>query len=182
CPQQDSQMQISSRVALVSLSTLAFVVGCGGDSSGPPPVFSVDVSAPPPNIIVGQTAQLSATARDAEGNALTGKTATWSTSSAAIATVSTAGLVTGVAPGSASITATIDGKAGSQPVTIVPPPVASVSVSLAATTVQAGQTTQATAVTRDAANNVLTGRVVSWQSSNPLIASVSGTGVVTGLA
>jgi len=180
-PQQESKMKIRPRLALLSSCTLAFVVACGGYSSGPPPVATVDVSAPPASIVVGQSAQLSATAKDAKGNTLTGKTATWSTSSATIATVSSAGLVTGVAPGTASITATIDGKAGSQPVTIVPPPVASVTVSLASSTVPTGQNTQATAVTRDAANNVLTGRNVAWSSSNPLIASVSSAGLVTGL-
>jgi hypothetical protein len=47
---------------------------------------------------------------------------------------------------------------------------------------QAGQKTQATAVTRDAANNVLTGRTVAWTSTSPAIASVSETGLVTALS
>ena len=174
-------MQKQSRLALSSLCTLAFVLACGGDSSGPPAVATVDVATPGANLIVGQTAQLSATPRDAKGNALTGRTISWTTSSATIATVSTGGLVTGVTPGTVTISATIDGKIGSSTMTIIPVPVASVSVSLAAGTVQAGQTTQATAVVRDAAGNALTGRTVDWSSSNPAVASVSSAGVVTGL-
>ena len=60
---------------------------------------------------------------------------TWTTSATAIATVSSAGLVTGVAPGAATITATIDGKTGTRPVNVIPPPVATVAVSAASSTI-----------------------------------------------
>ena len=170
-----------ARLALLSLCTLAFGVACGGDSSGPPAVATVDVSVPGSDLQVGQTLTLTATARDAKGTALTGRPTSWSTSNALIATVSATGVVTGVAIGSAAITATIGGKAGSQVVNVVPPPVASVTVTLASSTLQAGQTTQATAVLRDASNNVLNGRNIAWSSSNPAVASVSGTGSVTAL-
>jgi hypothetical protein len=56
-----------------------------------------------------------------------------------------------------------------------------VTVTAAQTSVQIGTTSQATAVTRDASNNVVTGRTVTWASSDPAIASVSNTGLVTGL-
>ena len=160
---------------------LALAAGCGGDSSGPPAVASVSVSAPAGSIIVGQTAQLSATPRDAAGTAITGRTVTWATSTASIATVSNTGLVTGVSAGSATISATVDGKTGTRLVDIIPPPVASVSVTAAASSIQAGQTTQATAVTRDGAGNILTGRAVTWGTSNPNVATVSTTGLVTGV-
>src|SRR5512138_1956812 len=164
-------MQIQPRFALLSLCTLAFATACGGgDSSAPPAVATVDVAAPGSDLIVGQTAQLSATPRDAKGNALSGRTPSWTTSSAAIATVSSSGLVTGVTPGTVTISATVDGKIGSATITVVPPPVATVAVTLAASTVQAGQTTQATADTRDGAGNVLSGRTVTWSSSDPTIA------------
>jgi hypothetical protein len=48
--------------------------------------------------------------------------------------------------------------------------------------VNVGQTTQLTATTRDANNNVLAGRAVTWSSSNTGIATVSSSGVVTGVA
>ena len=170
------------RLALLLPCTLALTVACGGgDSSGPPAVASVVVTASSSDVIVGQTAQLTATARDASGNALANRTVTWSTSSTPIATVSTAGLVTGVAVGQATITATVEGKTASQPMNVLPVPVATVTVSAAASTVQTGSTTQLTAVTRDAANNVVTGRNVSWSTSNAAIASVSTNGLVTGL-
>ena len=66
-----------------------------------------------------------------------------------------------------------------------PPPaaVASVAVTLASSTINVTQTSQATAVLRDAQNNVLTGRTVTWTSSNTAVATVSATsGLVTGVA
>ena len=68
-------------------------------------------------------------------------------------------------------------------VTATPPvPVASVSVSLASSSLNSGQTTQASATTRDANNNVLTGRVITWSSGNTAVATVSGSGLVSAVA
>lgn len=61
-------------------------------------------------------------------------------------------------------------------------PVATVSVALATSDIIVGQSTQATVTLRDASNNVLTGRTVTWSSSNTSVASVSTTGQVTGVA
>src|SRR5688572_1535289 len=168
--------------ALVAAVALAFTVGCGGDSSGPPAVATVDVSTLAGDVAVGQTAQLSATTRDASGNALSNRTVTWSSSSTTIATVSTSGLVTGVAPGTATISAVSEGKTGTRIVTVVPPPVATVTVTLGSPTIVVNQTTQATVVLRDGGGNVLTGRQVTFGTNNPSVASVSAAGLVTGLA
>ena len=61
-------------------------------------------------------------------------------------------------------------------------PVASVTVSPAAASVTAGQTVQLAAVTRDSAGNVLTGRTVTWTTTNSGVATVSATGLVAGVA
>jgi len=175
-------MLTQPRLALLSLCTLAFALACGGDSSGPPAVASVDVSGPTSDVAVGGTLQLTATALDAKGTALTGRPVTWTSVSPTIATVNSAGLVTGVAAGSTAITATIGGQTGSQTINVIPPPVSTVSVTLAATTLRVGETTQGTAVTRDANNNVLQGRATTWASSNPQIATVSNLGVVTAIS
>src|SRR5213079_2429751 len=59
------------------------------------PVASVTVAPATANVNEGKTVQLTATLKDANGNVLTGRTVTWSSSSTTVATVNTTGLVTG---------------------------------------------------------------------------------------
>jgi uncharacterized protein YjdB len=63
-----------------------------------------------------------------------------------------------------------------------PPAVATLSVALAQTSVVIGGTTTATATTRDAGGNVLTGRSISWSSDNTGVATVSPAGLVTAVS
>src|SRR6266516_4202235 len=150
------------------------------------PVASVAVSPTTASVPVGQTVQLTATPKDANGNSLSGRTITWASSNTAVATVSTSGRVTGVAAVTATITATSEGTSGTAAITAtappLPAPVASVAVSPASASVPAGQAVQLSAVTKDSAGTVLTGRAVTWASSNGGIASVNGSGLVTGVA
>jgi len=146
------------------------------------PVASVTVSPTAPNMYVGGTVQLTATLKDASGNLLSGRAVTWTTSNGAVGTVSASGLVTGVAVGAATITATSEGQSGTAAVTVSTVPVASVVVSPATANVSVGGTTPLSATPKDAAGSVLTGRAVTWTSSNPAIATVSATGLVTGVA
>ncbi len=85
-----------------------------------PPVSVASVTVMPESaaLPVGGTVQLTATARDAEGNVLVGRTATWTTSDPLLAVVSETGLVTGVATGNATITATIEGKSDGAAITV----------------------------------------------------------------
>jgi uncharacterized protein YjdB len=151
------------------------------------PVASVSISPTPASVAVGQTTQLTATLRDATGNLLSGRAVAWTTSNAAVATVTASGqlnvgVVAGVGAGSATITATSEGKSATSTVTTTLVPVASVTVSPASATITVGGTQQLSAVTRDAAGNLLSGRVVTWVSGNTSIATVSGSGLVTGQA
>lgn len=148
----------------------------------PAAVGSVTVSPATASVIVGQTTNLTATVKDANGAVLTGRTVTWTSSNTAIATVSATGVATGVAVGSATITATSEGKSGTAAVTVVPVPVGSVTVSPATANVTQGLTTQLTATVKDVNGVVLTDRVVTWTSSDATKATVSSTGLVTGVA
>lgn len=146
------------------------------------PVASVTITPSPASVAVGRTAQLTATPRDANGSPLTGRTVTWSSNNTSIATVSASGLVTGTLVGTATITATSEGQSGTTTVTVTNAPVASVTVSPSPATVTVGNTVQLTATTKDANGNVLTGRAITWTSSNTNVATVSGTGLVSGNA
>jgi uncharacterized protein YjdB len=154
-------------------------------AGSPVPVGSVVVSPATASVAVGATVQLTATTKDANGNVLTGRGIAWSSNATGVATVNSSGVVTGVAAGSATITATSEGKSGTAAITVTasaPPPVATVTVSPASASVAVGSTVQLTATTKDVNGNVLTGRTITWSSSATSIASVNGTGLVTGMA
>lgn len=146
------------------------------------PVASVTVTPGSVSLTVNQTAQLTATPRDAAGGALAGRAVTWTTSAPAVATVGTSGLVTAHMSGSATITATSEGKSGTAAVAVTGTPVASVSVSPGSAALYVYQTVQLTATPRDAAGNPLSGPTVAWSTSAGAIATVSGTGLVTAQA
>jgi uncharacterized protein YjdB len=149
------------------------------------PVGSVSVGLAASSIVPGQTTQATATTFDADGNILVSRAIAWISTNTGVATVSASGLVTGVASGTAQIRATSEGQVGSATLTVAAPPpvpVAFVSVALAASSRNPGETTQASATTRDANNNVLTGRTITWSSSNTGVATVSNSGLVTAIA
>jgi len=269
-------------------------------ATNPASVASVVVSPTSTSLFVGNTLQLAAALKDAGGNALAGRTVTWTSSTPAVATVNANGLVTAVAAGSASITATSEGVKGTATVTVtaatkpgkvtdlavsavsdtsvtltfmevssgtgqpasydvrwrkgtfnwssaadvargsckvvlagtaigakrsctvlglargtaygfevvafrgtlnvnavfgavsnlakgtttagVVAPVATVTLTPASANLATGATQQFAATLKDAAGNVLTGRTVTWVSSAPAVATVSGTGLVTAVA
>lgn len=143
------------------------------------PVAAVILSPVQVSIETGQTRQLTAQVTDDQGNTLTGRAITYTSDNTGVATVSSAGLVTGVAIGSARITATSEGKSGTADVTVTPVAVANVQISPPTADLIIGQSTTLAAVPTDAKGNVLPGRSASWTSGAPSIASVSQTGVVT---
>src|SRR2546426_3126 len=146
------------------------------------PVASVAVTPASATLQAGQTMQLAATPKDANGNPLSGRAVGWSSSNTAVATVNAGGLVTSVAAGSAMITATSEGQSGTAAITVTAVPVASVAVTPAAASLQTGGTVQLTAIPKDANGNPLTGRSVAWTSSNGAAATVSAGGLVTAVA
>src|SRR5205085_6463075 len=62
-----------------------------------------------------------------------------------------------------------------------PAPVATVTLAPASATVNEGQTLQLTATLKDASGNTLTGRSITWSSSNSSAATVSASGLVRGV-
>jgi uncharacterized protein YjdB len=174
-------------------ATLSATVGgmtgsVGVTVTAPPPaaVATVTVTLDSATLLPGSSSGARVVAKDANGNVLTGRSVTWSSGNTAVATVASAGLVTAVAVGSTSITATVDGTQGRATVTVTTPPpaaVASVTVTINSASMMVGHATTAHAVAKDASGNVLSGRAVAWTSSHSAIASVNGSsGVVTGVA
>ena len=161
-------------------------------TAAPPPVVavtSVTVGAPLTSLAIGQTTEASVTLRDASGNTIptSSRTIGFSSSNPAIASVSGSGTITGIGVGSVVISASSEGVTGTLAVTVTasapppppPPTVATVSVTLSASSLVLGQTTQAAATARDGSGTAIADAVITWSSSNPSVATVSGSGLVT---
>ncbi len=104
-------------------------IGCGDGNTPPPPpppspapVATVTVIPASATVAVNDTFRLRAETRDADGNLLTDRLVTWTSSNSAVATVSSTGLVRGIAEGTASIVATSEGKEGRSAITVPAPP------------------------------------------------------------
>jgi uncharacterized protein YjdB len=146
------------------------------------PVARVAVAPATSSITVGATQQLTATATDAAGATITGRVVAWSSRDPGVAVVSSTGQVTGIAPGSATIVAAIDGQSATATVTVRAVPVAAVRVTPDNTSVGVGGTVRLGAVVTDAAGNTLAGRAVSFASNNSGVARVADDGTVTGVS
>ncbi|HEU4628146.1 MAG TPA: Ig-like domain-containing protein [Gemmatimonadaceae bacterium] len=145
----------------------------------PTAVATVVVVPSQANVTVGGSVQLRAQTLDGGGANLPGRPVLWASSDEAVATVDEAGLVTARFPGSATITATSEGKTGQATVTVNLVPVASVTIAPDPTKLVPGQTAQLAATVRDAGGNVLTGRTISWATGDHAVATVTTSGVVT---
>jgi len=154
------------------------------------PVVTVTLSAPTTPMIVGETQVLTAVTKDVNGNVLAGRTVNWVSSNTVALTVSPASstsgttTVTATGVGTATITATSESVSSTPTpvITVNPVPVNAVTVSPTSVSLAPGGTQQLSAVTKDASGNVLTGRTITWSSDNSAVATVSTTGLVTGVA
>ena len=181
--------QDGSNYKLVPWDAIANTLGLAIDTDGydvrgggsTEPVANVEVSPALATIAVGETIQLTAQLTDSDGNTLNGRVVTWSSNADEFATVSPGGLVTAVADGGATITATSEGIVGTSAITVLYVPVASVDVTPASATIATGASIQLTAVPQDGGGNPLAGRAVTWSSSNTGVAMVASDGLVTGV-
>ena len=97
-------------LATLSAATFAACADARPTESTTHPVYRITVSPDTANIAVSDTLRLSVALLDSAGDALSGRTVTWSSDAAQVATVSTAGLVSAADSGTATITATSEGK------------------------------------------------------------------------
>jgi triacylglycerol lipase len=115
--------------SLFALSALAVLFACSSESipgpggGTPAAVASVDVSPGTTSLFAGRTLQLTATPKDAQGATLSGRVVTWSSNNSSVASVTNDGLASAVAFGSATITATSEGRSASATITVLHDPI-----------------------------------------------------------
>ncbi len=145
-------------------------------------VYMVSVSPSSSSVAAGGTVQLTARAQDQSGNEIPGKTFSWTSSNAEVASVTSSGLVLASIPGSTTITATTDGVSGSASVTVTgasaptvtarSPDGSGVSIGTAVTVVFSEAMSNSTSVTVSGASGTTTWSgdrtVATFQPSAPL--------------
>lgn len=147
----------------------------------PGPVNAIFVS-PVSSMLPGQTRTITVTMVDARGAVLTDRSVTFASSNTAIATVNAAtGVVTGIAPGTALVSATSEGKTSYAGVTVLAP-VSYVQVEPPVSALTPGRTQKVVVTLLDDALTKVSGRVVLWSSSNPGVAIVDADGLITAVA
>lgn len=153
------------------------VVAAGGDGA---PVATVNVSPAALNLVAGGHATLVASVYDVDGNLLQ-RLVTWTSANAGVASVDASGVVTGVAAGQSTITATSGGVTGTAEVTVSPQVATTVVVSPASFAIEVDETIQLTAKVLDQGGGTMS-VPVTWSTTDASVATVDDNGVVRGVA
>ena len=171
----------------IRLTPVLLLLACGDGGTTPttppttptPVATSITLSAASLSFAsLGETKQLSAAVKDQNGSAMTGASVSWSTSDASVATVSSAGLVTAAANGTATITVT-SGSASSTASATVAQVAASIElIQTELTFTSQGETRQIDFMVKDANDHPISTATVTWSSSDNAVATVSE-GLVT---
>lgn len=147
-----------------------------------PIVRALSAAAPTATVRVGASTPLSITTQ-ADPGAVT--TLAYVSSAPAIATVNEAGVVNGVATGTATVTVSavaFPGVTTSVAVTVLPPEVRTLAFATSAVTLVPAQPQPLAVVARDEAGVVIASPTVTYASSAEGVATVSTSGVVTAVA
>ena len=171
------------------------LAACGGDNAtepqagptGPKPVSSVLVTPNTQTLTaIDATQQFQASAKDAAGTTISGKSFTWASSSPPVASVSSTGLTTAVTDGSSTITATVDEIVGSAALVVTQ---AAAEMSLAGGDNQIGLAATALGTplstkVADSFDNGIEGVAVGWSvtSGSGSLASATSTTDAGGIA
>ena len=131
---------------------------------------------------LGATVQLSATVLDGNGQPVAGAVVTWQSNDDAIATVSAQGLVTAVTNGVTRVTATSGAATSGIDVTVLQSAGSIVIAPMEATLISLGETVQLSATVLDGNGQPVAGAVVTWESSDEAVATVSAQGLMTAVA
>jgi uncharacterized protein YjdB len=162
-------------------ATATFSFGGTGSTSA---LVSIALSPLNSSIIQGLPQQFTATATyaDASTQDLT-NTAAWTTASSAIATITNAGVATGVAPGTTAVQASSGSITASTNLTVTAPTLLVIELTPATSFIIVGQTEQfkALAIFNNGSQQILTSSV-TWTSSSPANATVTSSGLATGVA
>lgn len=165
--------------ALAAVALITLACGSGDDPLSPPrAVASVDVDVASTSVVVGETVTLIATPRDASGAPLVGRPLTYVSSDLRLATVTASGVVHTLAAGEVEITVASEAVSTVIALNIQPVPAVAIELANVSTDLFEGQASLLQAAVLDAEDTPLPGRVVTFTSDQPAIATVDAAGLV----
>ena len=165
--------------------TLFLQLACLTNPSGPPTQEPTTITLSTYRIVftaVNDHVRIDATVLDQDSRVIADATVNWRSADNSVARVTDRGVVTAagagttqitVSSGYATATATVSVEQAADSIEITPP-----SITLA----QVGETGQFTAVVLDSNDRIIPGAAVVWSSSNPEIATVDASGLVTAVS
>lgn len=148
---------------------------------------TITVAPASPSIVAGNQQSFIATCNYTDGSSQTCAAPTWSSSSTAVATITQAGVATGIAAGTSTIQAALGAISGTTVLTVTapgppPPTQTSTTISPANKTININTTLQyaATAVFSDGSTQPCTG--TTWASTSTGVATISSSGLASAVA
>ncbi|MFN8572038.1 MAG: Ig-like domain-containing protein [Gemmatimonadaceae bacterium] len=165
---------LQARVANTTLSTTFQA------SARPGAVDTLRVRPDSMELFAGDTSKVAFSARDRYGNEDPTAVAVWSSSNAAVATVTATGVVTAAAAGLADIIVSLNGKSAAVALRVTEPPVERVEVTSPSLGLLVGDALQLAAVAR-ATNGRVLKQLAIWTSEDPSVATVTTAGLLVGV-
>jgi N-acetylneuraminic acid mutarotase len=153
--------------------------------SGSRTLSSIAVSPGTASTLVGATSQFTATCTYSDSTtADCSASVAWTSSSPAVATISTGGLASGVGAGTTTIKAASGSVSGTATLTVTGAVLTAIAVSPATASITAGTGSQQYTAQCSYSNGTSSDctATVTWSSSNPAAATVSAAGLASGVA
>jgi trimeric autotransporter adhesin len=170
--------------AASALLLTALLAGCGNFFVSGDTIVSIALSPTNPTVQIGETEQFVATGTTADGatrDVTPG--ATWTSSKPAVATINSSGLATAITAGTTVITAKYQEGSAQTFLTVTSATLSSITISPTNTSIAVGATQQYTATGHysDGSTRNITS-TVTWSSNYPNVATISTSGLATGIA
>ncbi len=160
------------------IGALVLLLACDGSVADPPPAPELVLSIAADTVVEHGTLQLSAMIR--RGTATSPASGvSWSSSDTGVAKIAEDGVLRGVWPGYATVTASAEGVTGLRVMRVYAARVSSVTIAPDSILLDRTAPRTAVATPRDASGNALLGRTVIWSAADTNVAIVSGTGLVS---
>jgi hypothetical protein len=169
-------------ILLRLLGPVVLCAACAG-STTPEEAGVATVAITPASLTLsrlGESRQLLAVARDANGSTVSGKTFVWSSSDTTVVRVGADGTVTAVANGAATISALTDGRSGTCAATVSQAAAFLTVAPRSGAIVGAGGTLDLSATVRDSGGSLIVAPGVEWTALNAGVATVVAQGSNTG--